>query len=288
MRQRAFLLISLLAVFVLALGGCSSAPAPTPTSAAPVAAAVEDAQEKKAEFPLTGTEWQLETVGGPDDSSPAPAGVDVTLGFGGYRYVGYAGCNWFQGLFNTNGNDLTLEPPAKTQGGCISKPEAANLQSSYLTALASVINYAIEEGKLVLFAANEQRMMTMVPLDAVPFEGTMWELIFYPSSDAVDSVPVIPGTTITARFDGEKLTGSAGCNEYTAEYKRADTLLTLGAIAVTKKTCVEPEGVMEQEQAYLGALAEVGAIIESARSIDLFKDDVMPPLMYHAALEPAQ
>ena len=113
------------------------------------------------------------------------------------------------------------------------------------------------------FAANEQRMMTMVPLEAVPFEGTMWELIFYPSSDAVDSVPVIPGTTITARFDGEKLTGSAGCNEYTADYKRADTLLTLGAIAVTKKTCAEPEGVMEQEQAYLGCWRR------SARSMSL-------------------
>ena len=90
---------------------------------------------------------------------------------------------------STRGRFLTLEPPAKSLGGCIAKPEAEKLQSSYLTGLANVISYAIEDGKLVLYAANKQRMGTMAPLEAVPFEGTTWELMFYPSADAVGRGP---------------------------------------------------------------------------------------------------
>ena len=191
-------------------------------------------------------------------------------------------------LFDAKGDSLTLEPPAKSLGGCIAKPEAQKLQSSYLTGLANVISYAIEDGKLVLYAANKQRMGTMAPLEAVPFEGTTWDLMFYPSADAVDAVPVLPGAAITARFDGGKLTGNAGCNDYTADYKRDDTQLTFGPVTVTEKMCAEPAGVMEQEKAYLKMLAEVGAINQFARSIELLKADGTPLLMYHAALEPAQ
>lgn len=230
----------------------------------------------------------MESTGGPTDSSPAPAGANLTLGFGGYRYIGFAGCNWFQGLFDAKGDALTLEPPAKSQGGCVSKPEAQKLQASYLTGLASVVSYAIEDGKLVLYAANQQRMGTMAPLEAVPFEGTTWELMFYSSADAVDAVPVLPGAAITARFDGGKLTGNAGCNDYTADYTRDNTQLTFGPVAATKKMCAEPAGVMEQENTYLKLLAEVGAINQFARSIELLKADGTPLLMYHAALEPAK
>jgi hypothetical protein len=45
---------------------------------------------------------------------------------------------------------------------------------------------------------------------------------------------------------------------------------------------------MEQENAYLKMLAEVWAINQFARSIELLKADGTPLLMYHAALEPAQ
>ena len=262
MSYRTLLILVLLVGLVLAFAGCAPA-APTPAPTTTVAEAVKDAQATVTQFALSGTEWQLESTGGPADSSPAPAGANLTLGFGGYRYVGYSGCNWFQGMFDAQGDSLTLEPPAKSLGGCIAKPEAQKLQSSYLTGLANVISYAIEDGKLVLYAANKQRMGTMEPLEAVPFEGTTWELMFYPSADAVDAVPVLPGATITARFDGGKLTGNAGCNDYSADYKRDDTQLTFGAVTVTEKMCAEPAGVMEQEKAYLKTLAEV------ARSISL-------------------
>jgi heat shock protein HslJ len=287
MSYRTLLIVVLLVGLVLAFTGCTPT-ASTPAPATAVAEAAKAAQATVTQFALSGTEWQLESTGGPADSSPVPAGANLTLGFGGYRYAGYSGCNWFQGLFDAQGDALTLEPPARSLGGCLSKPEAEKLQSSYLTGLTNVISYAIEDGKLVLYAANKQRMGTMAPLEAVPFEGTTWELMFYPSADAVDAVPVLPGAAITARFGGGKLTGNAGCNDYTADYKRDSTQLTFGPVAATKKMCAEPAGVMEQENTYLKLLAEVGVINQFARSIELLKADGTPLLMFHAALEPAQ
>ena len=186
MSYRTLLIVVLLVGLVLAFAGCAST-ASTPAPATAVVEAAKAAQATVTQFALSGTEWQLESTGGPEDSSPVPAGANLTLGFGGYRYAGYSGCNWFQGMFSASGNELVLEPPAKSLGGCISKPEAQKMQSSYLAALANTVSYAVEEGKLVLFAAAQQPMLTMVPLDAVPFEGTTWELMFYPSADAVST-----------------------------------------------------------------------------------------------------
>ena len=287
MSYRTLLITILLVGLVLTFGGCAPA-ASTPAPATAVAEAAQAAQATVTQFALSGTEWQLESTGGPEEPIPAPAGANLTLGFADYRYAGFSGCNWFQGLYSVKGDELTLEPPAKSLGGCVSKPDAAKWQASYLTALAAVANYAIEDGKLVLYAASKQRMGTMAPLKAVPLEGTAWELMFYPSSDAVAAVPVIPGAAITARFDGGKLTGNAGCNDYTADYKRDNTQLTFGPVSATKKMCAEPAGVMEQETAYLEMLAEVGAINQFARSIELLTADDVPVLMYHAALEPVQ
>ena len=43
----------------------------------------------------------------------------------------------------------------------------------------------------------------------------------------------------------------------------------------------EPEGVMDQESEYLSMLATVGAVIESARTLELLTNDGTPLLLYH-------
>ena len=250
MSYRTLLIVVLLVGLVLAFAGCAPA-ASTPAPATAVAEAVQAAQETVTQFALSGTEWQLESTGGPKDSSPAPAGANLTLGFGDYRYAGFSGCNWFQGMFSAKGDGLTLEPPAKSLGGCVSKPEAQKMQSSYLTALA---NGSVMRSRTASWSCTP-RSATHGD-DGSPggraLRGNTWELMFYPSSDAVAAVPVLPGAAITARFDGGKLTGNAGCNDYTADYKRDNTQLTFGPVAATKKMCAEPAGVMEQENTYLG------------------------------------
>jgi len=63
-------------------------------------------------------------------------------------------------------------------------------------------------------------------------------------------------TLTTATFDSTKgqVTGSAGCNTYFGSYDANKSKLTIGVIAATEMYCLEPEGVMDQEQEYLKIL----------------------------------
>jgi len=83
--------------------------------------------------------------------------------------------------------------------------------------------------------------------------GTEWVLTL------LDGATPIDGTTITLAFAESTVEGSAGCNTYGGSYSvKADSLQFEGIYA-TEMGCMEPEGVLEQEQAYLGALRAVAA-----------------------------
>ena len=71
-----------------------------------------------------------------------------------------------------------------------------------------------------------------------------------------DPNPVREGGVITLTLANGIASGSAGCNTYRATYSRG-TAITFGPLAMTKKACLAPEGVMEQEQRYLGVLQDV-------------------------------
>jgi heat shock protein HslJ len=71
---------------------------------------------------------------------------------------------------------------------------------------------------------------------------------------------LIIGTEISANFgeDGQ-LTGNSGCNSYFAEYEADGDNISIGTSGATEMACIEPEGVMEQEQQYLAALETAAA-----------------------------
>ena len=51
------------------------------------------------------------------------------------------------------------------------------------------------------------------------------------------------------------MTGSAGCNNYFAEFKTSGESISIGPAGATHMFCNDPAGVMEQESLYLQALA---------------------------------
>jgi heat shock protein HslJ len=67
---------------------------------------------------------------------------------------------------------------------------------------------------------------------------------------------VLAGTRVTATFDSaeDEVTGSAGCNTYFGDYQISGNDLSIPMIANTEMYCLEPEGVMEQENRYLSAM----------------------------------
>jgi heat shock protein HslJ len=68
-------------------------------------------------------------------------------------------------------------------------------------------------------------------------------------------VGVIRAACITVRFGGEsRVSGSAGCNQYSAEYLIDDGSITIGPPGATRRFCADPEGIMDQEAGLLAAL----------------------------------
>jgi hypothetical protein len=65
---------------------------------------------------------------------------------------------------------------------------------------------------------------------------------------------------MTAEFTGAEepenriVSGSAGCNSYTAGYTVDGESLTIGRPAATMMFCEQPAGVMDQEAAFLAAM----------------------------------
>jgi heat shock protein HslJ len=76
---------------------------------------------------------------------------------------------------------------------------------------------------------------------------------------SVEQEGQVPGTRITAQFDGQDMMGNAGCNSYTASYQIDQDRITISPPIQTEIACLDPAGVMEQEQRFLGALSEVSS-----------------------------
>jgi heat shock protein HslJ len=85
-------------------------------------------------------------------------------------------------------------------------------------------------------------------------EDIKWFLISYGEMD--HPISIIEGTEITAIFssDDGKLSGSAGCNTYSAFYQIDGSKLSINAVSYTDMACISPEGIMVQEHEFLSTL----------------------------------
>lgn len=112
-----------------------------------------------------------------------------------------------------------------------------------------------------------------------------WEVTAFLSGDAVTSP--LPGTTITARFaDDGTLTGSSGCNTYLTAFTLGRGSIEIEPPAATQMACVDPEGVMDQEAAYLAALPTAVGYRVDGGSLALVSADGTYVASYARAAQP--
>jgi heat shock protein HslJ len=92
-------------------------------------------------------------------------------------------------------------------------------------------------------------------------EDTNWFLRSYGEEDYL--ISIIDGTEITATFisNDDRISGSAGCNTYSANYEMDGKQLSINEMSYTEMACQLPEGIMEQEQEFL-------SILRNARSFE--------------------
>jgi arginine/lysine/histidine transporter system substrate-binding protein len=125
----------------------------------------------------------------------------------------------------------------------------ANLSGNVSDCLGSqgVFTYRVEATSADGQLAFQQAVVTA----GSPTPGITggWRLV------QINGAAVIPGTELTAVFgDSANLSGSAGCNTYTAGYQVSGNSLSIGPITTTQTICAEPPGVMDQESLYITVL----------------------------------
>ena len=103
--------------------------------------------------------------------------------------------------------------------------------------------YRVRDGKLLPASPEEQGTVSLADL-----EGPAWRLV---RLDREERVP--EGVKVTAAFAGGNVSGSGGCNRYSAAVASKGPLeLSIGPAASTRMACPGPAG--EFEQRYLSAL----------------------------------
>jgi heat shock protein HslJ/sporulation protein YlmC with PRC-barrel domain len=217
-----------------------------------------NAEQTVTPLTLAGTAWELESFGEPEDNLPVLPGTRLTLNFGVERYVGTGGCNWFLGVYTALADhSLRLQTPAQSRTGC--EPVGIMEQEgTYMSSLLNIAEYQLEADRLLGYAVHNQRLLTFVRAEEIPFEATTWLLQFYRSGTRWRSDLI--GTEITALFEGDQLSGSAGCNSYQATVERDGDRLTISNLTTTELTCAEPEGIMTQEEQFLEVLQTVSSL----------------------------
>jgi heat shock protein HslJ/uncharacterized protein YraI len=92
------------------------------------------------------------------------------------------------------------------------------------------------------------RQVTINTQSTNPLVNTSWVV----SSLYINQV-TLPGTSLTAFFDAaNSVSGSAGCNNYTAPYSASGNAISIGPVQATNATC--SADIDSQEQVYINAM----------------------------------
>lgn len=211
---------------------------------------------------LDGTAWVLAALPG---RTLVPA-VDVTMAFRDGTASGTDGCNCFSAPYTATGDQIAISPTgASTMMAC--PPRVMEQASAYLASLARAATWRVAAGQLELLSRKGTLLASFAP-QATQLAGTRWRVTAL-NNDRQAMVGVITGSTLTMVFgtDG-RVTGSAGCNSYTAAWSQQGDRLTLGPPAATRLSCAQVD-VMEQEQQFLRALGTVATARQEASRLEL-------------------
>jgi len=242
---------------VVLAAGCSAVG--TQTSAGAAAGGTSTAKS------LDGSAWVLAALPGHTMDARSPATVSFEQG----RAVGGDGCNRFTAPYTGTATTIAVsERVAGTQMACA--PDVMQRAQAFIAALTGAKTWRISDGQLQLLNAGGAVLATLAPQSRA-LAGTSWHANGINNGrNAV--VSLVAGTTVTLQFglDG-RVSGSAGCNNYTATYEADGSRIRISGAATTRKMCAG-ESVMEQEQAFLKALEAATTLRIDGNRLEL-RDD---------------
>jgi len=212
-----------------------------------------------------GVNWVLTSYDVAGTSTPVAAGLTADARFADGQVAGSSGCNLYTGQATISGAIIEIGPTAGTLIGC--DGPAAELESAYLANLARAPTFTATTDAMTLFDDSFNPILVYAAGAANPLEGTWTVTGFNNGQEAVTSP--IPGTTLTAEFTADQVSGSSGCNTYSGGYTLTGDSVAVGPLASTQMAC--EQDVMDQEAQFLTAL-QTPATVESSGGIVTLRD----------------
>ena len=222
--------------------------------AAAISASSVIAAAMPANTSLESSEWQLESYA---DASCKMQRLlpksSIHAIFADGKLHGNGGCNQYSGEYSfTQENKLSISDRiASTLMACA--PPVSQQEQHYLSLLPKVTHYQVKDDVLRLMNAENRLILQYAAQQTATLENTQWQASGI--NNGKGGVVSSPTTQLaTARFEEGKISGNAGCNNFSASYTISGHNLTIGPAMTTRKLCAEPAGIMDQEQQYLQAL----------------------------------
>ncbi len=214
---------------------------------------------------LTSAPWRLSAstaLGVP------AAGVTVTAEFAGGQMTGSSGCNSYRAPYETDGEGLTIGPDiAGTRKAC--EPASTAVEQAYLARLPEVAIFQIRGTTLTLRSMSGQTLLVYEAADGATDLVRNWTATSYYTGDAIESV--VTGSTLTADFDGTRISGNGGCNSFSGPYSVSGQTIEIGPLASTMMACTD-DALNTQEQHYLAALQLATSYRITGDRLDLLRD----------------
>jgi heat shock protein HslJ len=146
------------------------------------------------------------------------------------------------------------------------EPVIMDQEQAYLKVLGDTRSFEATSDKLTLKDSSGKELAVFAPYQPSALEGEWQAIAINNGKQAV--VSVVNGTTVTAIFGADgTLTGNGGCNSYNGTYTTDGDKISIGPLATTRMAC--EQAVMDQETAYLNALANAATYMLGKDSLEL-------------------
>jgi heat shock protein HslJ len=198
---------------------------------------------------IDGTSWVLKTYDVSGTATPVPAGMRVDARFADNQISGSSGCNVYHAPVTISGAKITVGTAATTMMAC--DDARTSMEQAYLANLGKAATYTATSTSLTMFDSAGKSILVYDAAAANPLEGE-WDVTGYNNGNQAVTSPVL-GTTLTAVFTADSVSGNSGCNTYNGSYTMDGSNITIGPLMSTKMACTD-QAASDQEAQFLAAL----------------------------------
>jgi heat shock protein HslJ len=270
MKKILSLLLGILVISVF-LAGCTSqtaTPIPVPTQSPATPSSIVDTWDLVSYDSVAG--GIVTVIPGSENTADFQADGKV---------AGSAGCNQYSaGYTTTASNGITIGQPITTLMACESN--LMQQESQYLSLMQKATKYDISGDQLILSDIAGTQILIFKKHVSNPITGS-WILFSYNNGKgAIQSVT--SGGVTTAVFGSDnKLSGSGGCNQYSAVYKASGKNITISQSTSTMMAC--KDNIMQQETQYFSLLPTAATYETAGDQLTVFNTTGTKILIYKTA-----